>query len=68
MTLPLRFIPGCEYSLDIETLENPPLEGSTADELIRSLSAYEGELLPGFLPGMGFSRSAIACTPSSRPR
>jgi pentatricopeptide repeat protein len=46
--LTIAFNPDREYSLDIDILENPPLEGSTADELIRSLSIYQGELLPGF--------------------
>jgi non-specific serine/threonine protein kinase len=47
--LTIAFNPQSEYSLDAQKLESVPLEGSTAaDELMAALSAYRGELLPGF--------------------
>jgi predicted ATPase/DNA-binding SARP family transcriptional activator len=46
--LTISFNRESEYSLDVYLLENPPLEGSTADDLTRSISVYQGELLPGF--------------------
>lgn len=44
----ITFTPPEEFSLDVHTLGNVPLEGSTADALIAALSACQGELLPGF--------------------
>ena len=46
--LTITFSPQGEYSLDVHELERVTLEGSTADDLIRALSIYRGELLPGF--------------------
>ena len=46
--LTIAFSPQGEYSLDVQRLEGAPLEGGTADDLIAALSAYRGELLPGF--------------------
>jgi len=37
-----------EYWLDIAILESQPLAGGSGDELIEAVSAYAGELLPGF--------------------
>ncbi len=34
--------------MDVHILENKPLEGSAVEELVAALSAYHGELLPGF--------------------
>jgi predicted ATPase/DNA-binding SARP family transcriptional activator len=46
--LTIAFNPQGEYLLDVHKLESASLEDSTADELIEALSAYRGELLPGF--------------------
>jgi len=37
-----------EYSLDVHQFEQVPLEDSTEADLVVALSAYHGELLPGF--------------------
>ena len=37
-----------EYALDVHRLEFEPLDSSITDDLINALSAYQGELLPGF--------------------
>jgi len=46
--LTIAFKPFSEYCLDVHKLESAPLETSTAQDLIEVLSAYHGELLPGF--------------------
>jgi DNA-binding SARP family transcriptional activator len=46
--LTIAFNPHSQYSLDVHTLESTPVEVSTSDDLIDALSAYRGELLPGF--------------------
>ena len=46
--LTIAFSPQGEYSLDVHKLEGVTLESSTAESLIKALSAYRGELLPGF--------------------
>ena len=46
--LTIAFNPHSEYSLDAQKLEGVPLQGSSAGELMAALSAYRGELLPGF--------------------
>jgi len=46
--LTIAFNPHSEYSLDVHRLESKPLEESATDDLIVALSAYHGELLPGF--------------------
>ena len=46
--LTIAFQPQQEYALDVHQLESAPSEDSTADDLIAALSAYHGELLPGF--------------------
>jgi len=44
----LTFDTRSEYWLDTAVLESQPLAGGSADELIEAVSAYAGELLPGF--------------------
>ncbi len=46
--LTIAFNTNSQLSLDVHRLESTPMEGSSADELIAALSAYRGELLPGF--------------------
>ncbi len=46
--LNIAFDPGSGYRLDVEKLENQPIESSSADDLIEALSVYKGDLLPGF--------------------
>jgi predicted ATPase/DNA-binding SARP family transcriptional activator/Tfp pilus assembly protein PilF len=46
--LTIAFAPPCEYSLDVQRLEDVPLEGSRAEDLIAAVSVYHGQLLPGF--------------------
>jgi predicted ATPase/DNA-binding SARP family transcriptional activator/Tfp pilus assembly protein PilF len=46
--LTIAFDVNSAYTLDVYVLNNLPLQNSTADELIEALSAYQGELLPGF--------------------
>ena len=46
--LTIAFDTNSSYTLDVYQLDNLPLESSTADDLIIALSAYQGELLPGF--------------------
>jgi predicted ATPase/DNA-binding SARP family transcriptional activator len=46
--LAIAFNPESQYSLDVHLLENTPLAGATADGLMQALSAYRGQLLPGF--------------------
>jgi len=57
--LTIAFNPHSAYSLDVQRLESVPLDSSTTDDLIEALSAYQGELLPGFYDEW-FSWSAIA--------
>jgi predicted ATPase/DNA-binding SARP family transcriptional activator len=53
--LTITFQPRCEFSFDIKVLEAIYVEDSTASDLIRSLSVYQGELLPGFYEECFFS-------------
>jgi len=46
--LTIAFDPQSDYSLDVRQLECKPLDKSTKADLIDALSAYHGELLPGF--------------------
>jgi predicted ATPase/DNA-binding SARP family transcriptional activator len=46
--LTIVFNPSEDYFFDVHLLESTPLEGSTTEDLIEALSAYQGELLPGF--------------------
>ena len=46
--LTIAFNSPSEYMLDVHRLESTSLERNTADGLIEALSAYQGELLPGF--------------------
>jgi predicted ATPase/DNA-binding SARP family transcriptional activator len=46
--LTISFSPRSEVVLDVNKLESKPLEKSNPDDLIDALSAYRGELLPGF--------------------
>jgi predicted ATPase/DNA-binding SARP family transcriptional activator len=46
--LEISFNPQSDYSLDVQQLESVPLESSTTGALIKALSSYQGELLPGF--------------------
>jgi DNA-binding SARP family transcriptional activator len=46
--LTIAFDSTSSYALDVNKLENLPLESSSVDDLIDALSAYQGELLPGF--------------------
>jgi predicted ATPase/DNA-binding SARP family transcriptional activator len=46
--LTIAFQPQGEFTLDVQQLENTPLEGSTTEDLMAALSVYHGELLPGF--------------------
>ena len=44
----IRWVEGDGWSLDVDKLHAPPAQPAGADELIRSLESYGGELLPGF--------------------
>lgn len=44
----LAFNPDSDYWLDVESIANPLEEAATADDLMRVVAAYGGELLPGF--------------------
>jgi predicted ATPase/DNA-binding SARP family transcriptional activator len=44
----IAFNTNSQYALDTDVLECLPLEDSTAEDLMLALSAYRGELLPGF--------------------
>lgn len=46
--LTIAFNPHSQFSLDVHILENAPLEGGSADELIQALDVYHDDLLPGF--------------------
>ncbi|RPI86011.1 MAG: hypothetical protein EHM41_09600, partial [Chloroflexi bacterium] len=46
--LTVAFNSKSDYSFDVLKLEKAPLENSTADDFIEAISAYRGELLPGF--------------------
>lgn len=46
--LTIAFDTNSSYTLDVYQLDNLPVESSTAEDLIIALSAYQGELLPGF--------------------
>ena len=46
--LTIAFNPHSAYSLDVHLLENIQIEDEPADGLIKALSAYSGDLLPGF--------------------
>ncbi len=46
--LTIAFNPRGEYSLDVQKLESIPQDSNAAEDLIETLSAYHGELLPGF--------------------
>ncbi|HEY44462.1 MAG TPA: SARP family transcriptional regulator, partial [Anaerolineae bacterium] len=44
----VSFTPSSDYQLDVDILKDQPGEGGTSDDLIRIISIYEGDLLPGF--------------------
>lgn len=46
--LTIAFNRESQFTLDALTLESAPVEGSATAELIEAVSAYGGELLPGF--------------------
>ena len=46
--LSIAFNANCKYWLDVHALEKPGAAEASADDLIRVLSLYRGELLPGF--------------------
>jgi len=53
--LTITFNPLSDYSTDVNQLEGASLESSTTADLIEALSAYHGELLPGFYDEWVFS-------------
>lgn len=44
----IAFNPAADYWLDVECVAQPVEEAGTADDLMRAVTVYTGELLPGF--------------------